>query len=95
LSEVGIQGETVKQTHVHDVSFTIEDHVFTAQTLMIVDLPSGFRDDFHGILGMTFLRSTRAVIDIEGERLLIQEPTSPRVQSNDNHAMHQTGNRRR
>ena len=94
-SEVGIGGETVKQTHVHDVSFTIENHVFTVQTLMIVDLPGGFSDDFHGILGMTFLRSTLAVIDIEGERLLIQEHTSPRAQSNDNHTMHRTGNRRR
>jgi hypothetical protein len=94
-SEVVIQYKTVKQVHVHNVSFTIENQVFIVQTLMIGELPGGPSDGIQGILGMDFLKSTRAVIDIEEERLLIQEPTSPRVQSNDNHAMHRTGNRRR
>ena len=94
-SEVVIGGKTVKQTHVHDVSFTIENQVFIVQTMMIAELPGGPSDDFHGLLGMDFLRSAHAVYDIERERLLIQKPASPRAQSNDNHAMHRTGNRRR
>ncbi len=73
-NEVVIQGETVRHTHVHDVSFAVENYEFMVKTLVIADMPSGPSDDFHGLLGMNFLRSAHAVIDIKGKRLLIQKP---------------------
>ncbi|UCE49923.1 MAG: retropepsin-like domain-containing protein [Phycisphaerales bacterium] len=93
--EVVIQGETVEQVHVHDVSFTIESRVFIVRTLRIAELPGGPVDGIQGILGMDFLRAAHAVVDIERERLVIRKPTSPRAQSNDNHATRRTNYRRR
>ncbi len=94
-SEVVIQGETVEQVHVHDVSFTIEGQAFIVRTLRIAELPGGPAAGIQGILGMDFLRATHAVVDIEGERLVMRKPASPRAQSNDNYAIHPTANRRR
>jgi hypothetical protein len=89
-SEVVIQGKTAEQVHVHDVSFTIESQVFIVRTLRIAELPGGRVNGIQGILGMDFLRAAHAVVDIEGERLVMRKPTSQRVQSNDNHAIHRT-----
>ena len=75
-------GETVIQhrpamlTHVHDVSCTIGGHRFVLRTLVITDMPGGDSHGGHGLLGMDFLRSTQAVIDIKGARLLIGRPAS-------------------
>ena len=90
--EVVIQGKTVEQVHVHDVSFTIENQVLIVRTLRIAEFPGGPLDGIQGILGMDFLRAAHAVVDIEGERLVMRKPTSPRAQSNDNHAVHSDGN---
>ena len=90
-SEVAIQGKTVELVHVHDVSFTIKNQVFIVQTLMIAELSGGPSDGIHGILGMDFLKSAHAVIDIAGERLLIRKPNSLREHSNDNRAIYRSG----
>jgi hypothetical protein len=90
--EVIIQYEIVKQVHVHDVSFTIENQAFIVKTLRIAKLPGGPPDGIHGILGMDFLRAAHAVIDIERQCLVIEKGTSPRPQNDDDHAIHETDN---
>ncbi len=71
--QIVIKHEPVSLTHVHDVSCTIAHHRFVLKTLLIAEMPSGDPNAFCGLLGMDFLQSTRAVIDIEGSRLLIRK----------------------